>query len=329
MFYKRLLAVLILVVTVFFASCVSSPVPENNEREILKGFSVHYLDVGQGDAIFIKLNDGKHVLIDCAEPTDRNKEYIKDFLSSYGVTVIDYFIITHPDSDHIANAPFILENFTVKELYLSNLNANASQYFPIYKQVESLAKEKQITVEYNDNFKVIKGEDYYFAFLTPHNKTNPDSSYASLNGALIPDSAEVNNISPIIYFECAGLRFIFTGDAGASQEKLAVTIPLDPLFETHFKSNGITPNIYDVDFLKIGHHGSEQSSCKEFLEVLKPKNAVISVSGNNYYGMPSSKVLDRLFTANPDCNLYRTDVHGTISIGIENNQIKIVTDLNE
>ncbi|MBE7083846.1 MAG: MBL fold metallo-hydrolase [Clostridiales bacterium] len=329
MFYKRLFAVtFILIFTAFFISC-ESPVPKNAEREILSGFSVHFLDVGQGDAILIKFPENKNVLIDCAEPTEKNKDYLIKYLNDYSVNTIDYFIITHPDTDHIGNAPLILNNFTVKELYLSDLNKNASQYFPIYCQVKSVAEEKGITLKMIDNFKIIKGEEFYFAFLTPYNKTHQNSSYIDVNGAILPDSSEINNISPIIYMEYSGFRFVFTGDAGSSQEKLAIKVPFEPDFKNNFNYYGINPNLYDVDFLKIGHHGSESSSCKDFLDVLKPKNAVISLDGNNYYGLPSSKVLERIFDSNPDCKLYRTDVCGTISVGIKNGKLITVTDLEE
>ncbi len=329
MFYKRLLAtILALIFTVLITSC-AMPVPKTSEREIIVGFSVHFLDVGQGDAILIKFPDDKIVLIDCAEPTQNNQDFIFQYLSDYNVNVIDYFIITHPDNDHIGNAPFILNNFSVKELFLSDLNANASQYFPIYNQTKNIAKEKGVTIKKIDNFKVIKGKDFYFAFLTPYNKTHTDSSYIDVNGAILPDSSEVNNISPIIYMQYLGYRFIFTGDAGASQEKLAIDVPFQPDMKSHFEYYGISPNLYEVDYLKVGHHGSESSSCREFLEVLKPKNAVISLGGNNYYGFPSSAVLERILEVNPNCNLYRTDVCGTVSVGLVNGQLKTITDADE
>lgn len=326
MFYKRLVALLFSAIFVVLFSACGGNISNDGEREILSGFSVHFLDVGQGDAIFIKLPDGKSVLIDCGEPTEQNEEYIKEFLNDYDTKTIDYFIITHPDTDHIGNAPSIINSFTVKELYLSDINENAYKYFDIYKEVVELANKNQIRVRKSDNYKVIKGEEYFFVFLTPEPKSFFDSSYVGVNGSLIPSEEDVNNISPIIYFECLGLRFVFTGDAMASQERLALENLSNPVLKSHYENSGVSINLYNVDFLKVAHHGAEGSTCDEFLEVIKPKNAIISVGGGNSYGHPNSSVLTRLFNANPDMNLYRTDRDGTVSICLDGNLARVITD---
>lgn len=325
MFYKRLVWLVLIISSLFFFAC-TPPIPEIEEREIISGFSVHFLNVGNGDCILIKLPDGKNALIDCAEPKEQNQEYIKEFLQDYSVDTIDYFILTHPHTDHIGNALFILENFTVKEIFLSSINDNATQYFPEFQKIKEKVKEKQIKENKNDNYSFIKGEEYSFIFLTPYPKRFTESSYGKVNGSTIPEDSDVNDISPIIYFECLNLRFIFTGDAGSSQEKIAIEMPYDPVFASNLSYYGLSVNLYDIDFLKVSHHGSDGATCKEFLDVLKPKNAVISVSGENSYGQPNTNTLNRLLLSNPDCNLYRTDVHGTISVGKLEQGIKIITD---
>lgn len=326
MFYKRLVALLFSFVLLMTFSACSGNIPKNEEREILSGFSVHFLDVGQGDAIFIKLPDGKTALIDCGEPTEQNEEYIKEFLNDYDVKTIDYFIITHPDTDHIGNAPSIINSFAVKELYLSDINENAYKYFDIYKEVVELANKNQIRVRKSDNYKVINGEEYFFVFLTPEPKSFFDSSYVDVNGSLVPSKEDVNNISPIIYFECLGLRFILTGDAMASQERLALENLSNPVLKSHYENSGANINLYNVDFLKVAHHGAEGSTCDEFLEVVRPKNAIISVGGDNNYGHPNTNVLTRLLNANPDISLYRTDVDGTVSVCLDGNIARVITD---
>ncbi len=325
MFYKRLFSVFLAIISLFFFAC-TPPIPEIDEREIISGFSVHFLNVGDGDCILIKLPDGKTALIDCAEPKEQNAEYIKEFLEDYSVEVIDYFILTHPHTDHIGNALFILENFEVKEIYRSTLSDGALQNFPILGEVESKEIEKKIDLKENNNSTFIKGDVYSFIFLTPYPKSFHESSYVKVNGAEIPEDNDVNDISPIIYFECLNFRFIFTGDAGSSQEKLAIEMPFDPVFASNLTCYGLSVNLFDVDFLKVSHHGADGATCKEFLDVLKPKNAVISVSGENSYGHPNTNVINRLVSSNFECNLYRTDVHGTISVGIEEDKLKIITD---
>ena len=335
--HKRKIAIILLLITLFctlFSGCgdldqnqgQSQGQGHGGQRETLDGFSVHYLDVGNGDCIFIKLQDGKTILIDCAEPDDKKAQNVIDYVKGYGVNKIDYFIITHPDADHIGNAVKIINEFTISRIYLPKLNEWALEYFPTLQQVNQLAKDKNIEIKRNDNFKSIIGDGYSLIFLTPYPSGLADSSYNDLNGALVPDQENVNNISPIIYLESNGLRFVFTGDAGSSQEKLALKVLNDPVFKAIIKNLGVSVNLTGVDFLKLGHHGSNSSSCKEFLQALAPKHAVVSVGGDNYYGHPTTEVLDRLNQANPDYKLFRTDVHGTISVGVADGQLKIITD---
>ncbi len=327
--HKRKLAFILVILTLLsfvLSGCNDSFQGQNGEREIINGFSVHYLDVGNGDCIFIKLGDGKTVLIDSAEPDDKKFNYISNFLRSYAVQKIDYFIITHPDADHIGNAPKIINDFNVGTIYLPDLNEWAYEYFPILQQVNQLAVKKNIEIRANDNFQAITGEEYSLIFLTPYPNGFSDSSYKDVNGELMPDQANVNNISPIIYLESNGVRFVFTGDAGSSQEKLALKVLDSPVFNAHIQDLGVSVNLRNVDFLKLGHHGSSSSSCFEFLQTLCPINAVVSVGGDNYYGHPNTEVLERLNQVNPDYRLFRTDVHGTISVGVVNGEIKIITD---
>ena len=327
--HKRKIALIVSILTLLcfiITGCNNSIQGQNGKREIIEGFSVHYLDVGNGDCIFIKLGDGKTVLIDSAEPDDKKANYISNFLKSYGVEKIHYFIITHPDSDHIGNAPKLISEFTVEKLYLPDLNECVYEYFPILQRVKELAQEKNIEIKTNDNYKVIIGDGYGLVFLTPYPNSFSDSSYKGVNGELIPDQSNVNDISPIIYLESNGVRFIFTGDAGNSQEKLVLKVLDDPIFKARAQKLGISVNLHSIDFLKLGHHGSNSSSCLEFLQTLEPKNAVISVGGDNYYGQPNTEVLKRLSTVNPDYKLFRTDVHGTISVGVLDGEVKIIID---
>ena len=82
-----------------------------------------------------------------------------------------------------------------------------------------------------------------------------------------------------------------------------------------------------IDFLKVSHHGADDASSLKFLQTIMPKNAVISVGGNNNYGHPNRNVLERLETVNPEYKLYRTDVHGAFSVNVKSDgSYKIITD---
>ena len=80
-------------------------------------------------------------------------------------------------------------------------------------------------------------------------------------------------------------------------------------------------NLKDIDFLKIGHHGSKTSSSKEFIEEINPNYSIISVGKNNSYGHPNKEVLENL----KDSKIYRTDQDGSIMFKIKNNKLKIKT----
>ena len=114
-----------------------------------------------------------------------------------------------------------------------------------------------------------------------------------------------NDNSNVIYTEINGYKFMFMGDAGLVKEK-------DILDEY---------NIFDVDALKVGHHGSKTSSGKEFIDEINPKYSIISVGKNNRYGHPNNEVLNTLNNS----KIYRTDQDGSIMFKIKNNKLKIET----
>ena len=80
-------------------------------------------------------------------------------------------------------------------------------------------------------------------------------------------------------------------------------------------------NIGQIDFLKVGHHGSDTSSSKNFINRIKPKYSLISVGKNNKYGHPKQVVLNTL----KNTKIYRTDEDGSIEIRLNNNGYKIIT----
>ena len=80
-------------------------------------------------------------------------------------------------------------------------------------------------------------------------------------------------------------------------------------------------NIYNIDVLKVGHHGSKTSSSKEFIDKTNPKYSIISVGKNNRYGHPNKAVLNNL----NESKIYRTDKQGSIMFKIKNNKLNIET----
>ena len=114
-----------------------------------------------------------------------------------------------------------------------------------------------------------------------------------------------NDNSNVIYLEFNNYKFLFMGDAGIEKEK--------DILDKY--------NLKDIDFLKVGHHGSNTSSSKEFINSINPKYSLISVGKNNRYGHPKKSVLDTLGNS----KIYRTDLDGSIEIKLSKNGYRIRT----
>ena len=114
-----------------------------------------------------------------------------------------------------------------------------------------------------------------------------------------------NDNSSVIYLNYNNYKFLFMGDAGTIKEK--------DILEKY--------NIFNIDVLKVGHHGSKTSSDKNFINEINPKYSIISVGKNNRYGHPNKEVLNNLNNS----KIYRTDQEGSIIFKIKNNKLKIKT----
>jgi len=114
-----------------------------------------------------------------------------------------------------------------------------------------------------------------------------------------------NDNSNLIYIELSNYKFLFMGDAGVEKEK--------DILEKY--------NLKNIDFLKVGHHGSNTSSSENFINSINPKYSLISVGENNRFGHPRDEVLDIL----KNSKIYRTDLDGSIEINLNKNGYKIRT----
>ena len=314
-----------IIIFCFLTLCACGKViPPLDEIRVFGGFSVHYLDVGQGDAIFIRLPDGKNMLIDCGvnDADGDNAEYVIEYLNKYSVNTIDYLILTHPDSDHVGNACEILGRFNVGVAFIPFIIDEMLNLFPEFSLAKEKLEEKQVSIVNPDFYQYIKGENYFFAFLSPSPKTFLDSSYAILASSAVPTATQINNLSPITYLECFGKRFVFTADAESGEESKVISNYKSGFYNVAFQSAGYLVNLENIDCLKVSHHGASDASSKDFLQLLNPKNAIISV-GDNFYGHPSSETLISLQEVNPDYNLFRTDVNGTISARLNGQSLVI------
>ena len=119
------------------------------------------------------------------------------------------------------------------------------------------------------------------------------------------DYGNENDNSSVIYTKLKNHKFLFMGDAGVKVE--------EDLIEKY--------NLQNIDVLKVGHHGSNTSSSKIFIDEINPKYSIISVGKNNRYGHPNKEALENL----KESKIYRTDIDGSIMFKIQNNKLKIET----
>ena len=282
---------------------------------------VHFIYVGQGDSILIELPDDKIMLIDSG-PGDGEKllvDYLNFVFQTREDRVIDYFLITHQDEDHVGGADKVFDNFDVENFYRPNVytqkeaeDLNITNSKNICKtgvfgtMITKMEEEGCLTVNVVEGgSKMLLDEScgYEIEFITPLKE-----SYSN-----------ANDYSPMTILTYKDRKFLFTGDAETAVESELIAVD---------KVNDI-----DVDVLKVGHHGSNSSSGKDFLKAISPEYAVICVGIDNTYKHPTESTLENLKAEVGESNIYRTDIDGNIIVGVDKDEethgkasIKIATN---
>jgi beta-lactamase superfamily II metal-dependent hydrolase len=268
-------ASLFLIIFLVFLNIViwsSAPKPKN---DIL---SVHFLDVGQGDSIFIEAPNGKQLLIDGG----RNGSFLSQLSRYMDISdrEIDVVLATHPDADHIGGFPELFERFDV----LNYVDPGSSSDTNLFKELKSKVSAEGSSYIKGERGLVIildKEKGVYFQVLAPAPGFNTkDTNNSSIVGRLVYGSKS----------------FLLTGDASKMIENILVYSDSE---------------ILDADVLKVGHHGSKTSSSLLFLEKSKPEISIISASAYNTYGHPHDDVMNNLKKVNS--LILETSKEGTIS----------------
>lgn len=323
MIYKRIVSIiniaLFVIATFMVAILCACKTTVEDERKLIpeingEVFSVHVLDVGQGDCILINFPNAL-MLIDAGTESESSAKYIADCIKATGKDKIDYLVITHPDEDHVGNVSYLTEYFLIGKVYLPYIIDRAK--FPYFEQAYTSILEKAEEIIISEIGIRMQDEDWFFKFLWPISKS--EGGYMSINNEE-PTANQINDISAVIYLDYKGLRFLFNGDCGKNVADKIMEFYNLGVYETAVYDGKI--NLNGIDFLKVSHHGSKEAINKEFYELLSPKNAGISVGAGNVYGHPATETLTTLKEIS-NCNIYRTDINSTISI-YENNGEAIV-----
>lgn len=301
---------------------------------------VHYLDVGQGDSIFIEFPDDTVMLIDSGDRENAVAEYITDYLSDLGVEVIDYLMLTHTDADHVGNMVQVLEAFEVEKAFVPYIEKGVITTKVYTNFVAELEKEKYnggtqyCEIVYSQMGKLIESEnqtdEFFMAFLSPSDYRDPEGEYYELNHAKSPSAEQKNAVSPIALLEYMGKKIVFTGDVtGEPAEKVMQRYEsgvYNNMFPKHGGETYYAVNLDGgADVYKAAHHGSmtHGSNAAEFIDFIAPKNAVICVGEGNSYNLPDSALLE-IFSER-EIPVYRTDENGTIVVTVYPEEEKAVS----
>lgn len=243
------------------------------------GLEASFLDVGQGDAIFLEFPDSTQVLID-GGPDATVLAELSEVMPPWDRS-LDLVILTHPDADHLAGILDVLKRYDVARIAETGIRKETQL---------SRAWEEAIAEEGAEILIVDQPTRIQFGDMAVLDLLWPQESHA---GEVSNEPNRYAIASQLTYGEN---RFLFTAD-------------IERWSETQIVASGI---LRDVDVLKIAHHGSKTSTSELFLDAVKPEIAVISVGASNRYGHPHPSVLDRL--ARYGIQTFRTDQDGRVTI---------------
>ncbi len=262
-----------LLVIAFLTSFTAATMPDHN-------LSVSILDVGTGDAIFVR-NRNQNILIDggpspqavCLELSRRMPFWDRS---------LDLVVLTHPHFDHLNGLIEVLHRYKVRQVLAPNLTPDS----PFFQEWLNLIEAKNIQYTL-----AMAGQQIVLRNGAILDVLNPENT---LSGDFREDMDDNGIVMRLTHDR---ISFLFMADVGQPTEENLISRRAD----------------LSCSVLKVGHHGSSTSSTAGFLNAARPQIAVISVGADNTFGHPSTEVLNRLGEyLGPENRVYRTDENGTI-----------------
>lgn len=254
-----------------------------------KSMTVHFIDVGQGDATYIKTPNGDDILVDAG---NKGKgDAVVAYLKKLKVDDIEVLISTHPDADHVGGLDEVINAFKVENIFASKVSHTTQAY----KDFLLAVKNKKLTIKSAKVGVVLPLADKSIKakFVAPVKDYN---------------KSDLNNWSAVLHVSYNKNNFLFMADAETLAEKDMLAMK----------------QIGKVDVLKVGHHGSKESTTAAFLNVAKPTYSFISVGAKNQYKHPTMETLNRLKAIKS--TVYRTDQKGNITVTSDGTKLLIKTE---
>jgi competence protein ComEC len=267
---------LLIIITATVTTTAAAPIAPNEIR-------VHYIDVGQGDAVLIQSAQNA-VLIDGGDA--KAQQALLDYLRLAEVKDIDYVIATHPHADHIGGLPKVIRQFGVRGVIMPDVVHTSGTFDKLLAAIEK--KGLRITVP--------KVGDAFAAGIIKFTVLSPGKKFKDLN-----------NMSIVVRVTHGETAFLFTGDAEdkSENEMLKTRQPLR------------------ADVLKVGHHGSRTSTTENFLDAVRPSAAIVSCGHDNSYNHPNKETVMKLSKPERKIVLFRTDRDGSVVITTDGRKVTL------
>ena len=265
-------------------SVISKVTAEESENIVLEGdeiLQIHFFDVGQADSMLL-ISNNQTMLIDAGNNEDGN--LVVNNIKKLGISKLDYVIGTHPHEDHIGGLDNVILNFEIGTIYMPKVQTNTKTFEDVLDAISS--KNLSITSpNVGDKFMVGNVE-----------------CEVMLSGTGTKEEQENLNLSSIVIRATYGEQsYLFMGDSEEENE-----------------NSRLWPQ---TNVLKVGHHGSNTSSSKNFLNQVLPQISIISVGKNNDYGHPKQTTIDKLNKIGT--LIYRTDEKENILIESDGQKNKV------
>ena len=245
-----------------------------------KGFYLEVFDVGQGDSIFIRTENGSTMLIDGGDNYQADQKLNKEMFFPF--CSLDYILVTHPHSDHIKGLEKILKRCKVGTIMFNDVSYGSDD-LTVFRDL--LRKNNVKKVFIGDEFVL---DDVNIKILWPPRELF-DSGIKNLN-----------DVSTVVFLDFGNFEALLLGDLQNDNQSKLDLDSIKTLIEG------------DLDVLKVAHHGSINGTYLPLLTSLKPKNCLISVGSDNKFGHPSLQAVKTMEDAG--CRVLRTDLVGDIVI---------------
>ncbi len=254
---------------------------------------VFFLDVGQGDAILIQKGH-QQILIDGGPDPEKICLELGDKLPFWDRT-IEMVILTHPEMDHITGLVEVLQRYEVRHVLTSGQECDSSVYMEWRRLIDEKDIERTIAQA---------GQQVTLAEAVSLEVLHPQRTL------LQATASDVNNNSVVLRLNFQDFSLLLTGDIFKEAEQ--------HLLDRRFSLRSTA--------LKVAHHGSDTSSCSEFLAAVDPQLAVISAGAENPFGHPGPEVVERLGEVVGEDNVYLTSQHGTIELISDGERLWVRTE---